>query len=505
MTDFSLRFFCLTLFACAVATTAHAQDMPDGFGPPVEIRRIEEEPPPQTVTDEVPDESVGDSVDDSGDMAEADPPAQRQAAPASSDGAGTRVYMVAVAVEPELEGIAARVGAAARASLRRVEGVNWQGPDQIYLGYSDETLVRLTRARERLDAGRMAYLELQLDRAIEVLEQAVEDFDAAADGLEDPSDLGDALMFLGASLVFEGREREARRVFSRLHVQVPQLIPDPNVFNPDVIAKYEAAAPSRRRTVSIEIASEPEGAIAYVDFLARGRTPLVVSDLPPGEHVVRVSRPGATPFVQTLRIRRGSESVNAYMMDNESGEGLADQVAAIAGDDLQSTDGSVSEVARILALDKIGVIRVTYADSPENVHLELSMFDVASGRRLLRGEGDAPREVLQLEAAVKQLVEGALQNSLHVRPRTGAGTGGAQAQSDGRAPLTGDPLVDESPFASNNQGDDDGSGGSVATKWWFWTIAAVVLAGAGFATYWFFFRDETELGQDPGGQVVFEF
>src|SRR5690606_14459010 len=56
-------------------------------------------------------------------------------------------YVVAVPTSDELESVTARVGAAARASLRRIDGVRWQRPDQAYLGYSDFMLERLNRGR----------------------------------------------------------------------------------------------------------------------------------------------------------------------------------------------------------------------------------------------------------------------------------------------------------------------------------------------------------------------
>ncbi|HEY8427235.1 MAG TPA: PEGA domain-containing protein, partial [Sandaracinaceae bacterium] len=279
---------------------------------------------------------------------------------ASAQEEAPRVYIVSVAMDDAVDAVATRTGSAARAALRTIEGVEWQGPDQLFLGYDDSALTVLTRARERFEAGRQAYLNLELDQAIEQLQGAVADFDAAAAALEDPGDLGQALLFLGASHAFNGQRREALQVFRRLHTQMPHIRPDPDTFNPDVVQLYEAARPSDARHPNgvISVDSSPQGAIVYVDFLARGRTPLQVDGLIAGDHVVRVSRPGATPFVETLPVRRGRASTsNAFLVDRPELEGLSDALDRLRDASVERIDdGSpIGEVASMLQVSKLGV------------------------------------------------------------------------------------------------------------------------------------------------------
>lgn len=304
------------MFASGVDSAAHAQDAP------------EEETAPAAVADDAP-----------------------------------RVYIVSVASAPELGPAAARVGAAARASLRRVQGVDWQTPDRRFLGYDSQVSEHLLRARQLLDAGREAYTNLQMSDAIIQLARAVEDLDAAAVAVEDPTDLGQALLLLGAAYQLEGRDRDAARVFRRLHTQMPTVVPDPNEFNPEIVQKFRAAAPpdggGGSATISVE--SDPPGAIVYVDFVPRGLTPMVVNGLVSGQHLVRVTRAGATPFVQPVELRRGGNGVvNAFMEDNTDTPGLHDAFESIAAASVERLDrnGPIAAVATALELDKIGVIRV---------------------------------------------------------------------------------------------------------------------------------------------------
>jgi len=412
----------------------------------------------------------------------------------AQDGDTPPVYIVSVPSDEGLDAVATRAGAAARAALRRIEGIDWHSPDQRFLGYDDSALSVLERAREQLRQGQSAYLELEFEQAITTLESAVADFDAASAALEDPGDLGQALLFLGASHAFNGQAREAQSVFRRLHTQMPFITPDENTFPPDVVRMYERATPrdARRPQGQITIDSNPPGAIAYVDFLARGRTPLTVDGLISGDHIVRVTRPGATPFVETVTVRgrRGGES-SAYLVDAPDMEGLSTQLDALADAPVEEVgDGPIAQVSSMLQVEKIGIIRVSDAGEGR-VTLELLLFDVASGRRLVRGEQTYGTEVGQFEERVAQAVTAAFEAAL---------TTGTQAGDDEVIPAV------HSEDTTPTEEDDGGGGGDVTEEAWFWILIGTVAAGAIAAAIAIPLATQGEpLGQDTGGQVVFRF
>lgn len=453
-----LSALALLLGAAALAPPAHAQDEDEGGAAP---RRVDSAPP----------------TDGGGE-----PVTER------------RVYVISVPMGEGLDALAQRAGAAARATLRGIPGVEWRHADQLFLGYDDSALEALTRARERLDAGRAAYLNLELPQAIEQLTAAVQDFDAAAAALEDPQDLGQALLFLGASLAFEGRTRDANRIFARLHVQMPHVQPDPNTFNPDIIQLFEAARPrdASRPEATIRIDSDPPGAIAYVDFLARGVTPIDVGGLRGGEHVVRVTRAGATPYVQSIGVRpRATESTSAYLVDDDRMQGLADTLAQVSAADPSSlgADSPIRAIADLLDVERIGVIRVSEDADRARVALELLVFDVASGRRLVRGAGTVPIGVGDLERGVDQLVSGALQAAITARQQTDVER--IPARREEQPPVAPPPPSEP----------------SVVEQPWFWAVigGVVVAAGVAIGVGVAVSEQGPGLGADPQGYVVFEF
>lgn len=458
----------------AIGGTARAQDEDEPGGSSRAPRRVveaPEEPAAEATATEAPAPAAAVTV--------AGPP--------------IRVYVVAVPMADGLDAFAQRAGAAARAALREIPSVEWAHADQLFLGYDDSALTRIESARQRLAAGREAYLNFELDQAATLLEGAVTDFNAAAGALEDPQELSDALIFWGASLALNGRARDARRVFSRLHVQMPHVAPDPAVFPPEVIAAFEAERPHDPGDASITIESDPPGAIAYVDFVARGITPLTVTGLRGGAHVVRVSRPGATPFYQDVTVRRhGAEATSAFLVDDPRAEGLNDSLVAARAADVGALGdtGPLRDIATVLELDRLAVIRASAADTDGRVSLELVVFDVGTGRRLARGAGEAPTAIGELEPAVHRLVAGSL---------------AAAASARTEAPPPEEP-DEELPFERHDPPPPPPSSGNIAEEWWFWTIIGVAAVGAGVGIgVGVAVSSGPGLGQDPGGHVVLEF
>src|SRR5690606_13664113 len=125
--------------------------------------------------------------------------------------------------------------------------------------------------------------------------------------------------------------------------------------------------------------------------------------------------------------------------------------------------GPLRDIATVLELDRIALIRASSADSDDQVALELVVFDVATGRRLVRGAGNAPTAIGELEPAVHRLVWGSLAAAATVR-----------AESDAPA----EPVDEELPFERHDDPPPSG-GGSIVEEWWFWTIIGVAVVGAG--------------------------
>lgn len=477
------------LLVSTIVGHAHAQDEdePGGTAPRRIVTAADEPAEPEPSPEPAPEPEP--------EVAAPTEAAPEPAVATTTAGPVFRVYVVAVPTTEGLDALAQRAGAAARASLREIDGVDWQHADQLFLGYDDSALARIESARARLAEGRQAYLNFELDQAAALLDAAVSDFDAAAGALEDPQELADALQFLGASLALNGRARDATRVFARMHVQMPHVQPDPAIFPPEVIERFEAARPrdASDASASITIESDPPGAIAYVDFVARGVTPLTVSGLRGGDHVVRVSRPGATPFYQSVTVRaHRTAATSAFLVDDPRAVGLNESLVASRDADVTALgdSGPLRDIASVLDVDRLALIRASAGETEDQVTLELVVFDVATGRRLARGAGTAPTAIGELEPAVHRLVAGSLEAAAHAR--------------------TGDeappPPPDEELPTHPAEPPATTSGGNVLEEWWFWTLIGVGVVGAGVGIgAGVAASSGPGLGGDPNAHVILEF
>ena len=71
-------------------------------------------------------------------------------------------------------------------------------------------------------------------------------------------------------------------------------------------APFQATAPTG--PASMEVVSRPSGAQVYVDGRNVGRTPLVLSDVNPGDHAVRIALPGHQRWATTVNVSPGSRA-----------------------------------------------------------------------------------------------------------------------------------------------------------------------------------------------------
>jgi tetratricopeptide (TPR) repeat protein len=390
-----------------------------------------------------------------------------------------RAYIVAQPTHASLFVEAQRAAAAGASALEHFGAARWRDANRAFWGQNDEALGALERARELLNSGQNAYLNLDFEGAVRDLSGAVSDFDRAESVLGDTNDFAQTLLYLGASLVIEGRAREAEQAFRRLHVQMPEIHPDPNVFNPEIVAQFEAARPNGRNEVTIRVESDPPGAAVHIDFQLRGVTPLDVSDLPAGEHVVRITRFGAMPFVQHVTVAaRGSERVSAHFIPQEPLANLPDSLSELGTADIESeaARAAVTRIAHSLEVDVLGVVRIASARARDQVNVDFVLFD-ASGQQMARDGGLVSRAPEALERGVEQLVTGVLE--------------------------AGWRTLVESPTSTSAVAHSDGDERSIAEEWWFWTIvggaALVVGASIGIGV------GLSEQQPESRGHIVFEF
>lgn len=70
---------------------------------------------------------------------------------------------------------------------------------------------------------------------------------------------------------------------------------------------------------SLEVFSVPEGAIVYVNNQRRGKSPVTIDNLPPGECRIRVEHSGYDPLARTVELKQGKRVSEEFKLDRIAG------------------------------------------------------------------------------------------------------------------------------------------------------------------------------------------
>lgn len=171
-------------------------------------------------------------------------------------------------------------------------------------------------AFESFKTGKDLYEKGDFDQAIEVLKKAIMEFES----LKIPSGkinegLYDSYLYMGLCYVGKGEEKNARELFRKAILINPTAKLDPDLFSPKVITLHTEVQASLR--VELRVNSTPPGANVYIDDKLRGVTPLIISDLIAGDHVVKISRKDYQDWVSKISLFAGrSEEIRVTLSAN---------------------------------------------------------------------------------------------------------------------------------------------------------------------------------------------
>ena len=86
-----------------------------------------------------------------------------------------------------------------------------------------------------------------------------------------------------------------------------------------VVLALAAACYRLTRTGRIDIASDPPGAMVYLDGEYKGATPLHVRGLSVGEHLVKIAKFGRKPWIRNIRVGAARERIDVRLADRPTG------------------------------------------------------------------------------------------------------------------------------------------------------------------------------------------
>ncbi len=316
-----------------------------------------------------------------------------------------------------------------------------------------------------VEKGRAAYDNLELDRALKLLERALAVAERNPAAPIDPASYRRGLTYLGATRVLTGDMAGGRRAFRRLVAFDPEAELDPMVFPPSLVETYGGVAAKVRQlgAGSLRVASRPAGARVWVDSRERGRSPLRVEGLLGGPHRVRLALRGHRPAGRMAQVQPGQQAAVDLQLSPYPAYGRLRAMLSRLMDDVDAHEVPPVVDGLLDWLEAERLLLVVVAADDAGGELRAYHWDGLAGRRLharrLRlepGQRERDERVRRFFAAV-----------LADPPRIGGGG-------------SGDPLLGAGGTGGGDDGGDGGGAredGSIWKAWWLWTAVGVVVAG----------------------------
>ncbi len=334
--------------------------------------------------------------------------------------------------------------------------------DLLLAEFSGEVpLEALGEARAGAEAGKELLARGQAEAAAKKL-AAAETTLAEVLAFARKSELADVQFLLGVAYLQMGDKLAAEDEFARLQTWRPSYVVDvekhPKVLPlwEHVRAQLEAAGRG-----SIEIKSDPSGAMAFVDGRYLGVTPTHADALSVGEHYVTLKKEGyqrrlikvtVDPKVEQ-QVKEKLPRSEKYLLLSQSLDGAKKALGE------KKANQAMQDLRTFLFIDQAVFVRAKKGKGKNGaISLDAWLYDLRSKRRLSQVKG-VSIEVADEEKAEEALAE--LSTALY-----------AGVRYDGKTDED-DRLVRK----AHGQGRDKGGGG-ITSKWWFWTIIGV---GAGVA------------------------
>jgi hypothetical protein len=203
-------------------------------------------------------------------------------------------------------------------------------------------------------------------------------------------ELARAQFLLGAALAVDGEKKAALAELTALRAWRPGFVADPEIWPEKVLPLWEKAGEKAKKLEggSIEITSNPEGAMAYVDGRFVGFTPTLVEGLAASTHYVTVRMYGRVRSVSAVHVSDRRPTTLQVSLDPTPGvDQLREAIEVIAPSvgkaqapaEAQAAFGDLSELVMV---DHAVVLVAPEGPGPYRGHV----YAVEGGTLLARAE-----------------------------------------------------------------------------------------------------------------------
>lgn len=370
--------------------------------------------------------------------------------------------------------------------------------------HAEQLVDRAQRAYERFDYARAL-------RSLHAAEHILRHAGPAAAAAEALTEVHRSMLLVHAADGNQQLAVEAATVLLQLRPEQPL---DAGRFPPPALTALDRAKQRRAAAgaSSLRVLSDPPGATVQVDGVMRGETPLLVDDLSPGVHYLRVERPGSAGWGDRVVTVANSERLWHTTLAPAGQLAMArDLIEALReSSDPAVTHDLVTRLSAILQVDAWLVL--TVRRQPRGTNLESRLYLTHEARWLppvntpLLARKGLSRAALAQHLEPLALVEAQQRESL-ARPFTATSPRSSglpprpraqpEAPRAARGPVEALPLTGATiaPGGATQPPAAPPAEPSWYTNGWLWTGVAAAVIVAGAAAVWL-------LRDDAGQQLI---
>ncbi|MSP61983.1 MAG: PEGA domain-containing protein [Myxococcales bacterium] len=346
---------------------------------------------------------------------------------------------------------------ALEAGLKRNERLEMKDLDTRLAEFAQEVPQdTIDTAHVALKEGQEALKALNIAKAIQRLQEAVEGLSKVLPYIK-KQELADAMAALAVAQYEGGDKKAGKEQFIRLLTWRSDYLYDPTTLPPKYKDKFDEAqlVVDTAKKGSLEIISEPAGALAYVDGKqVANLTPCIADTLTVGEHFVTFKKEGYKKSVIPARVSAKKQEKVLMTLDRSDKYLLVEQalekVEETLGADMSDPD--TDNLKQVLFIDHAVFVRAKPAGD-DKVEFQVYLYDLRNHRKLSSVLKTVPRT--QAEAQLAQLAANLYLNVSY----------------EAELIVPKDDLPKQKLART-----------PIYKAWWFWTAAVAVLGAAAGTT-----------------------
>jgi hypothetical protein len=207
--------------------------------------------------------------------------------------------------------------------------------------------------------GRRAFTNLQINRTLQLMDQARNQLRLCdGEGLK-PSSVIDFFVYYGMALLSHNQVQEADAVFRKAVAINSELVLSAKNFRSDQLAEFEKA---KRQLLSgkptpVQIRSRRAGAAIFVDGRPMGVTPSKEILLYPGYHLIRLEFVGHAPWMQPVLDNLPPPEVTGQMVPLLTGE-PPEELLELASEGQSLSKKAKEELKRVAEIYEVEAVLI---------------------------------------------------------------------------------------------------------------------------------------------------